>query len=149
MQLTFKILILYPNTLMNSCISSNHFSVGHLGFSVYKVTSSRQSLWVERVFFFLSDLDAYSLADTSKESTNCFSLQPPLFLNTSLDNFFILWCKRSQFFWWEFGTLFYGVLLFLGKVSEVMFCSWSGDNGMLLPEWPLCFGCYVPGGGGQ
>ena len=82
MQLTFKILILYPNTLMNSCISSNHFSVGPLGFSVYKVTSPCQSLWVKRVFFFLSDLDAYSLANTSKESTNCFSLQPPLFLNS-------------------------------------------------------------------
>ena len=97
MQLTFKILILYPNTLMNFCISSDHFLVGPLGFSVHKITSSRRSLRIE-CSFFLSNLDAYSLAYTSKESTNCFSLQLPLFFNTSLDNFFILCCKRSQFF---------------------------------------------------
>ena len=50
MQLTFKILILYPNILMNFCISSDHFLVGPLGFYVHKITSSCQSLRIERVF---------------------------------------------------------------------------------------------------
>ena len=149
MQLTFKILILYPNTLMNSCISSNHFSVGPLGFSVYKVTPSCQSLWVERVFLLPFQSGCLQF------SRHLQGIYQPLFTTTStvFEHIFrqllhTLMQKKSVF-WWEFGTLFYSVLLFLGKVSEAMFCSWSGDNGMLLSEWPLCFGCYVPGRGGQ
>ena len=150
MQLTFKILILYPNTLMNSCISSNHFFlVGPLGFSLYKITSSCQSLWIERVFLlpFQSGYLQFSL--------HLQGIYQLLFTTTStvfehiFRQFLYTLLQKKSAFWWEFGTLFYSVLLFLGKVSEAMFCSWSGDNGMPLSEWPLCFTCYVLGGGGQ
>lgn len=54
-QIGFHRVILCPATLMNSFISSNGFSVGTWGFSVYEILSSANRVYFFLSFFFLPD----------------------------------------------------------------------------------------------
>ena len=55
--INFCILILYPETSLNSFIRSNSLLVETLGFSIYSVMSLENS---DKLYFSPSDLDAYS-----------------------------------------------------------------------------------------
>lgn len=115
MQLIFKILILYPKTLVNLFISSNHFLVAPLGFSIYKIMPSvhRESLTLP----FQSGCLQLRLHLQGNHQLppppSCFPYQsappPPRSGPHPYRDFSTLCCKRSHFSGEETGAVFHSV----------------------------------------